>query len=126
MANNRLMLGFGSKVFIGFLLLLFCFQNVYGADLNKKEEDTFYVAVKAYEDGFYDVALTLLDRFLKTYAQSDKRFDAFAYVGQCYFFQEKYLKALDQFETLLKTEGAEVIKDKILFWLGEIYAKGKD
>jgi TolA-binding protein len=96
------------------------------AQFNKKEEDAFYVAVKAYEDGFYDVSMTMFERFLKTYISSDKKPEALLYTGQCYFYQEKYLKALDQFEALLKMDGAERIKDKVLFWLGEVYSRGRD
>ncbi len=91
-----------------------------------KEEDAFYVGAKAYEDGFYDVSLDLFDKFLKTYPDSDKKYEALVYVGQNYYFQEKYLKALDQLEALLKTPGAEPVKDKVLFWLGRIHAKGRD
>lgn len=97
------------------------------ADFNKSEEDAFYVAVRAFEDGFYDLSLAFFDRFLKAYLESDKKAEAMLYIGQCYFFQEKYLKALDHFEAALKMERASAaVKDKILFWLGEVYAKGKD
>lgn len=114
------------KIALIILLSIFCLGQGHAAGLNKKEEDAFYVAVKSYEDGFYDISLTLFDRFLKTYGSSEKKLDALVYIGQCYFFQEKYLKALDQFEPLLKMEGAERIRDKVLFWLGEVYAKGHD
>ena len=115
------------KIIVLVMLASFlCGQRAIGADLNKKEEDTFYVAVKAYEDGFYDVSLALFDRFLKTYLDSDKKLDALIYIGQCYYFQEKYLKALNQFESLLKMEGVDRVRDKVLFWLGEVYAKGRD
>ena len=118
---------FPLKIIVLVMLASFlCGQRAIGADLNKKEEDTFYVAVKAYEDGFYDVSLTLFDRFLKTYLDSDKKLDALLYVGQCYYAQEKYLKALEQFESLLKTGGVDRIKDKVYFWLGEVYVKGRD
>lgn len=97
------------------------------ADFNKSEEDAFYVAVRAFEDGFYDLSLAFFDRFLRTYLESDKKAEAMIYVGQCYFFQEKYLKALDQFEAALKMGSTSAaVKDKILFWLAEVYAKGKD
>lgn len=114
-----------------FIALLFSFlagicAPAQAAKMNKKEEDAFYVAVKSYEDGFYDVSLTLLDRFLKTYIDSEKKIEALIYTGQCYFFQEKYIKALDQFESLLKMDEARPFKDKVLFWLGEVYAKGRD
>jgi TolA-binding protein len=115
-----------SNIVIGVVLGLFCFNSAQAARFNKKEEDAFYVAVKAYEDGFYDVSLTLFDRFLKTYMESDKRNDALVYIGQCYFFQEKYVKALDQLEPLLKKEGGDGVRGKVLYWLGEVYSKGRD
>ncbi|HQP91324.1 MAG TPA: tetratricopeptide repeat protein [Candidatus Omnitrophota bacterium] len=96
------------------------------AKFDRKEEDSYYVAVKAFEDGFYDVSLNLFERFLDSYLESDKASDAMIYIGQCYFFQEKYVKALDQFENLLKSEKAQGSRDKILYWLGEVYAKGRD
>ncbi len=95
-------------------------------ELNRKEEDAFYVAVKSYQDGFYDVAITLFDRFIKTYDDTHKKLEALVYIGQCYFAQEKYLKALDQFEMLLEMKGAQSIRDRVLFWLAEVYSKGRD
>ncbi|MFH0877217.1 MAG: tetratricopeptide repeat protein [Candidatus Omnitrophota bacterium] len=113
------------KILFLLFIAFFFVQSGSAADLNKKEEDAFYVAAKAYEDGFYDTALNLFDRFVKTYMDSDRRLEAQVYVGQCYFAQEKYIKALDQFESLLKMPEAEPLRDKIYFWLGEVYAKGR-
>lgn len=95
-------------------------------ELNRKEEDAFYVAAKAYQDGFYDLSLVLFDRFLNTYMDSRKRAEAMIYVGQNYFKQEKYLKALDQFDALNKIPEASAYRDRILYWLAEIHGKGKD
>ncbi len=93
---------------------------------DRKVEDAFYVAVRSYQDGFYDVAITLFDRFIKTYDDTRKKLEALVYIGQCYFSQEKYLRALDQFEMLLEMKGAEPVRDRVLFWLGEVYSKGRD
>jgi len=92
----------------------------------EKEDELFFVAQKAFEDGFYDVALRYLDRFLKDYPQTDKRPQVLLLIGQCYFFDNQYLKAFDQFEGLLKLPEAEDIKDALLFWMGEVYLKSKD
>jgi TolA-binding protein len=123
--RRRMRKSLGKYLAAGILAFL-CLNGAFGGDVNKKEEDAFYVAVKSYEDGFYDVSLTLFDRFLKTYLDSDKKLEALLYIGQCYYAQEKYLKALEQFESLLKIEGVDHIKDKVYFWLGEVYAKGRD
>lgn len=121
------------KRFFCLLFFVFCFlssdfhlDTAMAANFNKKEEDTFYVAVKAFEDGFYDVSLTLFDRYLKTYLESEKKIDALIYIGECLFYQEKYVKALDQFESILKMDGSSRVRDKVLFWLGEVYSKGRD
>lgn len=111
-----------------FLIAFSCFAAVFNvyAEIDKQQEDTFYVAAKAYEDGFYDVSTTLFERFLKNYFQSNKKLEALSYIGQCYYAQGKYMKALNQFESLLENDGVEPIKDKVLFWLGEVYSKGRD
>lgn len=118
-------------VLIQVFLLLFVFSFEKSAvpssgEMDKRQEDSFYVAAKAYEDGFYDVSLKLFEKFLKSYMESEQKLEAMVYVGQCYFTQEKYLKALDQFESVLRMKGVERIKDRVFFWLGEVYAKGKD
>ncbi len=84
-------------------------------------QDLFIVAQKAFEDGFYDVAIRYIDQLLKEYPQTDKRIKANLLLGQCYFFQSQYLKAFDVFEKLLVHKE---YKDATLFWLGETYLKG--
>ncbi|QAT17179.1 hypothetical protein BU251_05255 [Candidatus Velamenicoccus archaeovorus] len=113
-------------IFVAWACLFSAAHGAEPSDFNKKEEDAFYVAAKAYQDGFHDVSLVLFDKFLQTYVQSGKKVEAMIYIGQNYFQQEKYLKALDQFDALLKMPEAAGQKDKILYWLGEIYARGRD
>jgi TolA-binding protein len=87
------------------------------------EEGLFLVAQKAFEDGFYDVAVRYIDQFLKDYPQTEKRVEANLLLGQCYFFKNQYLKAYDSFHKLLSESK---LKDATLFWLGETYLKGGD
>lgn len=91
-----------------------------------KEDELFFVAQKAFEDGFYDVALRYIDQFLNDYPQSHKRAEIQLLAGQCYFFDNQYLKAFEQFEGLLKAAYADKIRDAVFFWMGEVYLKGKD
>ena len=87
------------------------------------ERELFLVAQKAFEDGFYDVAIRYIDQLFQEYPQTEKRIQAKLLLGQCYFFQSQYLKAYDTFQSLLEhTE----FKDATLFWLGETYLKGSD
>ena len=59
--------------FFCFLIFLSFVFFVFGpAQASSKEEESLFVAKKAFEDGFYEVSLGLLDRFLKNYPDSKK------------------------------------------------------
>ncbi len=88
-----------------------------------KEEELFLVAQKAFDDGFYDVAIRYINQFLQSYPKSEKFVQSQLLLGQCYFFKSQYLKAYDIFHRLLKYVE---YKDATLFWLGETYFKGAD
>ena len=91
-----------------------------------KEEETLFMAEKAFEDGFYDVSLGLLARFLKNYPDSVKAIEANLLVGECFFHQNKFTKALVQFELLLKDAQAQKIKDALYYWIAEVNFKGNN
>ena len=61
------------------------------AQETSREDEAFFVAKKAYADGFYDVSVELIDRFLKNYPSSLKSVDATLLKGQSLFHQGKYL-----------------------------------
>ncbi len=91
-----------------------------------QEDELFFVAQKAFEDGFYDVALRYLDKFFKDFPQTSRRPQVSLLIGQCYFFENQYLKAFDVFQSLLNSPDSDGIKDAVFFWMGETYLKGKD
>jgi len=102
-----------------FLLFgFFCFAQ------DNKEEETLYVAKKAFEDRFYDVSLGLLERFLKNYPDSSKQVEVNFLIGQCYFHQSRFLDALAKFEELASLPQALNIKDAVLYWIAEVHFKG--
>ncbi len=88
-----------------------------------QEKELFLVAQKAFEDGFYDVAIRYIEQLIQEYPQTEHLVQSKLLLGQCYFFQSQYLKAYDIFNSLLKY--AE-FKDATLFWLGETFLKGMD
>ncbi len=94
-----------------------------GPGHDEDEKELFLVAQKAFEDGFYDVAIRYIDQFLRKYSETEKRVQARLLLGQCYFFKSQYLKAYDIFQDLLPFSE---FKDATLFWLGETYFKGSD
>ena len=113
------------KKVLFWILLVSCFlvpvSFVLPADTSEKE--LFLVAQKAFDDGFYDVAIRYIEDFLQKYPQTEKRAQANLLLGQCYFLKNEYLKAFNIFQELLPN--AE-LKDAVLFWLGETYLKGSD
>lgn len=87
------------------------------------EKNLVVVAQRAFEDGFYDVALRYIGQVLKDFPQTDKYIDIKLLQGQCYFLKKEYLKAIDIFKELLNQS---IYQDVTLFWLGEVYLKKGD
>ncbi|MCX5700808.1 MAG: tetratricopeptide repeat protein [Candidatus Omnitrophica bacterium] len=108
------------------LLLLIPLSGVLAVTNNAKEEETLFMAKKAFEDGFYEVSLGLLERFLKNYSNSDKTAQANLLIAECYFHQNKFLDALAKFESLLDKPESKALKDEIYYGIAEVYFKGGD
>ncbi len=89
----------------------------------ENDHELFQVSQKAFEDGFYDVAIRYIEQLLSKFPTTDKRIEANLLLGQCYFFKNQYLKAYETFQGLLQYSE---YKDVTLFWLGETYLKGTD
>ena len=119
MKNKRLRI-----LVIGFIFF-FHLSCLY-AQGTSKEIEALFVARKAYDDGFYDVSLGLLERFLKTYPNSSRLPEARLLVGQCYFNQGEFLKALTKFEEVAGDPRARDIKDSAYYWIGEVHFKGNN
>ncbi len=91
-----------------------------------KEQEAFFVARKAFSDGFYDVSLQLLDRFLNSYPTSALSAQANLLTGQCYFHQGKFLEALAKFEGLQNQAAAKDIQDAVAYWIAEVHFRGNN
>ncbi|MDO8749116.1 MAG: tetratricopeptide repeat protein [Candidatus Omnitrophota bacterium] len=130
-----------SKILIlSFLLLsVICFSfsaaRAQETDSDKKEQEELSLAVGAFENGFYDTSLNLLNKFISRFPQSALSPEADLYIGRCYFNQKKYAPAIEQFNRLLDGEprgrtinlkDAAVSKDKIYYWLAESYLRSQD
>jgi TolA-binding protein len=109
-----------------FALCALRFAPVCLAQEASKEEESLFVAKKAFSDGFYEVSLGLLERFLKNYPESSKLAEADLLIGQCYFHQNKYLDALKKFEELLASPASRDIKDAVFYWIAEVHFKGNN
>ena len=88
---------------IAAVLLLLCVAGaVPSARAQTDDKEMFLVAQKAYEDGFYDVAIRYIDQLLTQHPDTNKRIEARLLLGQCYFFKSQYLKAYEVFNDLLQ------------------------
>lgn len=113
------------------ILIVVCFSQLcvfgaYGQAENSKEDELFFVAQKALEDGFYDVSLGYLDRFLKEFPQTKKLAEAYLLIGQCYLNKSKYLDALAEFDKILELPQIDNLRDAVSYWKAEVYFKAKD
>lgn len=120
------------KIWIPVLGLLLCAvfmaacPNAFAQAQQSKEEESLFVAKKALEDGFYDVSLGLLERFFKNYPDSSAVAEANLLVGLCYYHQNKFLNALEQFNGLLNKPQAKNIQDAVLYWIAEVHFRGNN
>lgn len=110
----------------GVLILSLFFISTGLAYDDSKETELLFMAKKAYEDGFYEVSLGILERFQKNYKDSIKAPQATLLSAECYFYQGRYLEALNIFESLNNSPGSDTFKDELYFWIGEVYFKGNN
>ncbi|MDD5129341.1 MAG: tetratricopeptide repeat protein [Candidatus Omnitrophica bacterium] len=105
------------------ILILFLTQICFAQE-TPKEAELLFMAKKAYEDGFYEVALGMLERFQNDFPNSARYSETRLLVGQSYFHQGRYLEALNILEALLADPKTANLKDAIYFWIAELYFKG--
>ena len=108
-------------------LILILFLTSFGfAQESSKEAELLFMAKKAYEDGFYEVTLGMLERFQKNFPDSEKINEARLLTGQSYFHQGRYMEALNTLEALLVDPKAASLNDAIYFWMAELHFKGNN
>ncbi|MCX5699039.1 MAG: tetratricopeptide repeat protein [Candidatus Omnitrophica bacterium] len=111
---------------VGVFILTLSILSLGFAYEDPKETELLFMAKKAYEDGFYEVSLGMLERFQKNYQDSAKIPQATLLGGQCYFYQGRYLEALNIFEALANSPESGNLKDALYFWMGEVHFKGSN
>ncbi|HOD12245.1 MAG TPA: tetratricopeptide repeat protein [Candidatus Omnitrophota bacterium] len=106
-----------------YLLIIFFLISTFPCQAQTSETELFLISQKAFEDGFYDVAIRYIEQFTQNYPQTSKRNEAKLLLGQCYFFKGQFLKAFGIFQELSSLPNYQ---DAASFWLGETYLKNKD
>jgi len=109
-----------------FALFALHFTFLAFAQNQSKEEETFFVAKKAFEDGFYEVSLGLFGRFLKDYPDSEGVSEAHLLIGESFFYQGRYSEALNKFQSLLNQPKASNFKDAVYYWIAEVNFKSNN
>lgn len=114
------------STFLTFLTCLTFLTSSSFSQESPKEDETLFVAKKAFEDGFYEVSLGLLERFLKNYPASAKRQEVDLLIGQCYFRQNRLPEALKKFEAILNNPLTKGLQDACLYWIAEAHFRGNN
>lgn len=111
-------------VLILFASVIFCAQSVLSTD--KKEEERFFIATKAFSDGFYDASLALLKKFTEEFPNSKNIIPAKLYMAKCYYYKGDYSDALPVLRELSEKSNATSIMDEVCLLLAQVYFKGKN
>lgn len=90
------------------------------------EESDFTFATKAFNDGFYDIAESRLEAFLRDHPETQYLYEAHATLGRCYYYRNNYQRALYEFTVVLNSPAGDRFQDEALYWTGEIYLKTND
>lgn len=115
-------------LFFGFCCVMPHNSLLSAQDVNSdsKEQEAFFVAKKAFDDGFYDTSLKLLENFSKNYPASEKAAEAELLVGRCYFSQNKYLDALGKFAVIIDNLSRQALRDAAFYWTAEVYFRSNN
>ncbi|UCG35504.1 MAG: tetratricopeptide repeat protein [Candidatus Omnitrophota bacterium] len=111
------------NIFIGIFLSIFVLQTGFALS---NEEEKFYIAKKAFDDGFYGASLSLLQRFIKDFPESPRAYEVRLYIAKCYYFNKNYPPSLQTLHELTQKKEAIQILDEVYYWLAQVYFIGKD
>ncbi len=106
-------------LFFAFFISFFCFSF-------EKGEERFYVASKAFSDGFYEASLSLFVKFIDENPSSDIANEARLYIAKCYYYLENYPKSLETLGHLESEKESHDLEEEMYYWLSAIHFKGKD
>ncbi len=85
----------------------------------KKDASMFIIAEGLYRDGFYDVAINQLKKFLKGFPKSKNAEKAKFLIGESYYLQKKYEKAEKLYREFIETYPESKIIDNVWFRLAD-------
>ncbi len=89
------------------------------------EDQDFYVAHKAYSDGFYDAANKLFSKFITDYPKSSYLPEANVFIAKSIFYQGNYQQSMDMLSKMLDDPIYKDYRDEILYFLAQVDIKAK-
>ncbi|MBP7088031.1 MAG: tetratricopeptide repeat protein, partial [Candidatus Omnitrophica bacterium] len=118
-----------NKVNLAILVLVLVIGNMitpfYAFSLEETEEK-FYIAVKAFSDGFYDASLSLFNKFIESFPDNYLYYDANLYIAKCYYEKKDYPQALETLTRVDWKRGNYQKLDEVYYWMSLVYLKGKN
>ena len=112
-------------VTVSVMLLLLHPQNPAAAAERSDYED-FFAAVRSFEDGFYDIARTQFETFVKVHQDSRYLAQARLYLGRTYYSLNKYNQALEELHAVASSAVESHLKESAVYWCGEVHFKARD
>ena len=109
-----------------FLLISIISNGALNAQENIQEKEDFFVAQKAYEDGFYDISLKYLENFINKYPHSENFHQALILKARCLINLSKFFQAKKTLEELLTMKISLEQLSEVYYLLGELNFKGKN
>ena len=96
------------------------------AEVEDRQARQFILGKKAFNDQFYDVAITQIENYLRKYPAGRYVDEAHILLGQSYFYKKNYTKALHEFRTALDSADSEEFNSLALYWDGEVNYESAD
>ncbi len=109
------------RILFLFLMLILSVNQTF-AD----EKQDFYVAQKAFEDGFYEISLKYFEDFISKYPDSEFLLEAKIYKAKCLMKLKDYFSAKEYLEKLLEGGISNPSVDEIYYLLGKINLEGNN
>ncbi|MBN2373933.1 tetratricopeptide repeat protein [bacterium] len=108
-------------------LISFCSSGRGTASAQMNSEDGLYtVALGAYRNGFYDIAIGQFRKFLDLYPESHKAPFAWFRIGECYRAQKKAAPAQDAYQKVVELYPDHAVTYTALYYLAGIKFDRKD
>ena len=98
-----------------------CYSNLLYAK-EGGEYEVFLVGRRTFEDGFYEIAISQLEEYLKNYPRSEWLDEVHLLLGKGYYHSGKFYKAKEE----LQLVHSKRLEDEVLYWTGETHSGAED